>query len=156
MKKLIIPISFVIASTFFLWKGQQVETLEESFLTKSVVSEPTDGEKQNIDRVQDIQTPTEKPLYKKRETLVNVPPTQPVKTPPAQAPPIRHRILDILAEAKITVKETKIDVSEFAQELDTRTSLIKTSMKHSDVILVEGGKYFGEDNEEVRIKNQNE
>ena len=63
MKKLIIPISFVIASTFFLWKGQQVETLEESFLTKNVVSEPTDGEKQNIDRVQDIQTPTEKPLY---------------------------------------------------------------------------------------------
>jgi subtilisin family serine protease len=58
-----------------------------------------------------------------------------------------------LGEAKITVKETRIDVSEFAQELDTRTSLIKTSMKHSDVILVEGGKYFGEDNEEVKFAN---
>ncbi len=153
MKKLIIPISFVIASTFFLWKGHQVETPEESVLTKNVVSDSIEIEKQNIERVQNIQIPPAKPFSKKEETPVNVPTTQPIKTPPAQAPPIRPRILEILGEAKITVKETRIDVSEFAQELDTRTSLIKTSMKHSDVILVEGGKYFGEDNEEVKFAN---
>jgi|GEM_PF-445211 len=153
MKKIIIPISFVLASTFFLWKAQQVETPEESVLTKNIVSDSIEIEKQNIDRVQNIQIPPAKPFSKKEETPVNVPTTQPVKTPPAQAPPIRPRILEILGEAKITVKETRIDVSEFAQELDTRTTLIKTSMKHSDVILVEGGKYFGEDNEEVKFAN---
>ena len=153
MKKIIIPISFVLASTFFLWKAQQVETPEESVLTKNIVSDSIEIEKQNIDRVQNIQIPPARPFSKKGETPVNVPTTQPVKTPPAQAPPIRPRILEILGEAKITVKETRIDVSEFAQELDTRTTLIKTSMKHSDVILVEGGKYFGEDNEEIKFAN---
>jgi hypothetical protein len=72
MKKLIIPISFVLASTFFLWKVHQVETPAESVLTKNVVSDSIEIEKQNIDRVQNIQIPPAKPFSKKEETPVNV------------------------------------------------------------------------------------
>jgi subtilisin family serine protease len=61
--------------------------------------------------------------------------------------------LEILDDVKIATKESVIKTAEENQALDTRISLVQTSMKHPLMILEEKGTKFGQTDEEVTTAN---
>ena len=153
MKKYIIPLTLVLSISFFFWKNTKSDNQEEQVLSENITPETVEVEKQLPATSQNLENTEPLSVSQAQKKIDHHSLVQTVQTPPAQAPPVRPRIVEILNEAKIATKETKVERFPSSQELETRISRIETSMKHSDVILVEGGKYFGKDNEEVNFAN---
>jgi len=156
MKKYIVPLPLVFATFFFVWKKQEVEISPETFqeetaqLAEDQLVEPTSS--------------TVKPIENKETEVAQLSTNdEPIATndsdiriAPSQAPPVsfsKPRVLEILDEVKIATMESVIKTAEDNQALDTRISLVKTSMKHPLMILEEKGTEFGQAEEEVTIAN---
>ena len=156
MKKYIISLPLVFATFFFVWKKQALEVTPESFQeerTQPVDDQVVEPVAPSMAKVENTETEVaqlgshEKPVEKIDNDI---------RIAPSQAPPVgnsKPRVLEILEDVKIAIKESVIKNAEGNQALDTRISLVETSMKHPLMILEEKGTKFGQTGEEVITAN---
>ena len=156
MKKYIIPLPLVFATFFFVWKKQQVHITPDSFQEESnelVDDQVVETKSSTVTQIENSSAEVAQ-LSPNDEDITKI--ENDIRIEPSQAPPVsnkRPRVLEILDEVKIATKESVIKTAEDKQALDTRISLVQTSMKHPLMIVEEKGSNFGKAEEEVSNAN---
>jgi hypothetical protein len=153
MKKYIIPLPLVLATLFFVWKKQDIKI--------SNLSVQLDNSGTELDEVEEssLTIPAETVISKpemNKEEVVRISSdaiANDIRPPLAQAPPVQPRVIEILEKVKVATRESRIETTKDEQKLDTRVSLVQTSMKHPLMILEESGKFFGKAQEQVQSTN---
>ena len=152
MKKYLIPLPLIFATFFFVWKKQDIEisyTTEQAENSESDFSETETPETTSV--LKKDRTGTE--IYNQIAPQVSSAKiADDIRPSPSQAPPVRPKVIEIIEEVKMATVESVIKPST-TSGLDTRISLVRTSMKHPMMMIEEKGEFFGKPNENVESVN---
>ena len=152
MKKYLIPLPLIFATFFFVWKKQDIEisyTTEQAENSKSDFSETETPEASSV--LKKDRTGTE--IYNQISPQVSSAKiADDIRPSPSQAPPVRPKVIEVIEKVKMATVDTVIKPST-TSGLDTRISLVRTSMKHPMMMIEEKGEFFGKPNENVQSAN---